>query len=270
MELLISTKQRSNPLRYRDGDVVCAFSTQRILWCRAQIVAKPSGFNGDGLRSPDSLCRHFHHYVSQYMFSRVSLHEVERTDLGTGVTDLIDSTPNSVGEYMNVVDHLENITSQDNHLVFGSMGSEVWFGGRKETIDYHDLWESVIETHSDHRHDDNMSWRLSEKEKHSFLSISFRHEPDHEVAALDHDTNCHCDHCDNHLGDELCRSIFDGDGTLVQKRCCSVPYWDLAADLGLNVDDVRSPEVASDHRVSPEEGRPYLDSSVVTSVVEGV
>jgi hypothetical protein len=263
VELLISTKQRSNPLRYRDGDVVCAFSAQRILWCRAQIVTKPVGFNGYGLRNEDSVCRRFHHYVSQYMFSRVSLHEVERTDLNTGDTDLIDSTPNSVGEYMNVVDHLANITSQDNHLVFGSMGSEVWFGGSRDVIDYHDLWELVIEPHTDHRHEDNMSWRLSDKEKRSFLSLSFRHEPDHEVAALDHDTSCHCDHCHNDLGDHLCRSEEDEDGNLTRKRVCSVPYWDMD---GLDVDSIRNPDMESDHRVTPEEGRPRLDDCVSEGV----
>ena len=257
MELLISTKTRANPARYQDGDIVCAFSTQRILWSRAQIVTKPDGFNSDGLRAADSLCYRFHHYTSQYMFRRVSLYEVERTDLDSEEVDLIDDEPNSVGEYMHVLDHLENITAESNHLVFGSMGSEVWFGGRGE-FDYHDLWTEVIEPHSAHLHDDNLSWRLSEREKHHFLCLSFSHP----VGAHESDEHCHCGHCDNILGERLARCIVDEDSNIVKKRACSVPYWELSTDLDIDVDTVRNPEQNSDARKTPEEGRPDLDASV--------
>ena len=262
MELLISTTPRANPARYQDGDIVCAFSTQRILWSRAQIVTKPDGFNSDGLRAADSLCYRFHHYTSKYMFRRVSLYEVERTDLDSEEVDLIDDEPNSLGEYMHVVDHLDHTTSQSNHLVFGSLGSEVWFGGRRE-FDYHDLWTEVIEQHSAHLHDDNLSWRFSEREKHHFLCLSFSHSDD-EHGPDDHgsDEHCHCGNCDNILGERLSRCILDEDLNIVRKRACSVPYWELVSDLDIDVDAVRNPEYNSDARKTPEEGRPDLDASV--------
>ena len=246
MELLISTTPRANPARYQDGDIVCAFSTQRILWSRAQIVTKPDGFNSDGLRAADSLCYRFHHYTSKYMFRRVSLYEVERTDLDSEEVDLIDDEPNSLGEYMHVVDHLDPTTSQSNHLVFGSLGSEVWFGGRRE-FDYHDLWTEVIEQHSAHLHAENLSWRFSEREKHHFLCLSFSHSDD-EHGPDDHgsDEHCHCGNCDNILGERLSRCILDEDLNIVRKRACSVPYWELVSDLDIDVDAVRNPEYNSD------------------------
>jgi len=261
MELLIRTKGSSNPKRYQDGDIVAAFSAYRILWARAQVRTKPDGFTSDGLRATSSLCFYFHKATAAWMFERIANRIVQRTDLEANATDLVSSTPNAAGEYMHVAEHLKIKTAHPKHLIFGQPGREVWFGGRRDNLDLHSLWADVIETHSPHRHDDNLTWPFTEREKRTCLCIACKHPPEH-VDDHDHDEACECGYCDNELGGQLVRSEMDGD-IVTKKRVCSVPYWELAAELGTTVETIRNRELNSDVRKNPGEGRPLLAACVV-------
>ena len=261
MELLIYTKSRTNPARYRDGDIVGAYSQERVLWSRAQILCRPTEFNSSGLRLSGSLGYEFFRQSSKYLFRRVSVREVERLDLETGEVDLLDETPNSVGEYIHVEDFLASAIDQPRHCVFGSPAEAVWFGGRREELDLDAIW-NTIEGHSDHLKSNNNTWQFSERERRNFLCVAFQHLPDHEVSASNHDEVCHCHHCTNNLGHHLTRSELDEDRAIIKKRVCSVPYWDLASEVGLDVETIRDNNAISDARKTPEQGRPHLDECV--------
>ena len=265
MELLIYTRARVNPARYRDGDIVGAYSQERVLWTRAQILCKPKTFNTNGLRFLNSLSYDFLVDTSQYLFNRVSARGVERVDLATGDIDLLDDTPNSLGEYIHVEEHLAHCTENPKHLIFGHRNTEVWFGGRRAEVDLETVW-STIESGSDHLKENNNTWRFSERERRTFLCIACQHLPDHVVSASNHDEVCHCHHCTNEIGSTLTRAEFDEDNKIIKKRVCSIPYWDLTAEVGLDVETIRNRDTVSDARKTPEQGRPHLDECVVEDI----
>ena len=56
---------------------------------------------------------------------------------------------------------------------------------------------------------------------------------------------------------------------MVAKRQWQVPYWDLAQNLGINIDDVRNKDVTLDGR-KPVSDRPYIDNLNVDKVAVGI
>lgn len=160
--------------RYQDGDIVCAFTDRRIGKCHADVICHhvKSGFNRDGLR-PDGLAKIYHELLYTYRFERLSRLEVKRTNLISGSTDILSGSPNGKNEFIDVPLYLARATRHPRHKIFGSVGREVWYGGREraDTEQKVDALWAMIEGNTVHRRRDFSHWPLSDRELRRFLAL---------------------------------------------------------------------------------------------------
>lgn len=172
-ELVLYVGNNPDLTRYQDGDIVCAFNRRRIRACHAESIChvKHVPLNREGLNPSDSLPVHWFESTHQFKFQRV-LDTVVRTNLITNEVDVIGKTPNAKGEYMNVDLFLKRRLKNPTHRIFGTPGSEFWYGG---TIDASNtkldrVWAKIEEL-TPKREADFQLWPLSDTEKKHFLTV---------------------------------------------------------------------------------------------------
>ena len=86
MELLIKTNSIEGDTSYKDGDIVQAFSYERIYLTNAQVICNVNNFPIDdvtGLRVNDSLLMKYLERASLYRFERTGTDTVKKINLST-------------------------------------------------------------------------------------------------------------------------------------------------------------------------------------------
>lgn len=240
---------------YENGDIVCAFTDRRIQHQHAEAICHPwkAGLNADGLRPAGSLSESALQVLKQYRFERVSTTEVRRINQWTGDEKVIDGTPDADGEHIDVQEFLMRRKAArapdggPKAALFGSEGSEVWYGGRtdKNQSATDAVWDH-IETATDvTRTDEDMTlWPFGRLETRHFLAIRTKSMTEIEAREMvqpkwKRDSN----------GD----LVYDEDGNKIRlkKRKHYIVWRDLLGDLGVSEADVldRTVEVGRSREV---------------------
>ena len=257
MEILIKVGDSGSPTGYKDGDIVEAFSTDRILKANAETICSSTERQLDdvsGLKASGTIHEARLIISSEYKFVRVG-GNVERTNLGTGEVTIHNKTTD---ERIDVEEYLRRRLLSDSHNIFGTTGSEYWYGG-SVNYDSQILWDE-IENRSDHLRVNNKHWHLSPAESIFFFTISCcgHHGNEDDISYSTAEQRTH--------------SITEDNGTpepiLIARREWMVPYWDLASEFGVNVDDIRNPTMMVDARL--DSGSPHLDDTEVNKVTSGL
>ena len=257
MEILIKVGDSGTATGYKDGDIVAAFCTDRILKTNAESICTSterqlddvSGLNVSGTIHEARLI-----ISSQYKFVRFG-DDVERTDLLTGDVTVHNTT---TAERIDVVEYLKRRLRSSRHNIFGTTGAEYWFGG-SVNYDAHILWDE-IENRSDHLRVNHKHWPLTPAEQRFFFPISTCGHHGHE------------DDISHATAEQRTRSVVEDSESMepvvLAKREWLVPYWDLASVFAVSVDDVRNPGISVDARLGS--GSPHLDETEVNKVTSGL
>ena len=268
MELIVKIDDVQGDAQYKDGDIVQAFSNERIHMCHAEIICGTNNFPLDtasGLRPNDGLLMKFVEKIHKFKFIRLNENEVKRINLETLAEDVLSEVSSANGERINIYRYLSARLRNPNHKIFGVSGAEIWYGGsRSSNVD--DIWND-IETHSDNLKTDHSNWPLTDVEKRHFLPLNccgHNHEEGEDVELS--------------TGTVVERNmpvykteVVGGENAqvLLAKRQWQVPYWDLASELDINVDDVRNRDKILDGRKDVLE-RPHIDEMNVDKVDAGI
>ena len=208
--------------------------------------------------------------TSTYKFERVNSNDVVRTNLITAEQTTLNTEPNVDGEYINVFQFLSRRLKSARHKIFGSSGNEIWYGKSRSDVDLDSIWND-IETHTGKLKDNHNSWNFTDLEKRRFACINTSGR--------------------NYTGDSFTRVELSGDTVhtrampaiqappeeipedydpvILAKRQWFVPYWDLTAEFGSSVDDLRNPEIICDGRKQMDE-REHIDILTYDKVSEGI
>ncbi len=145
MELLIKVNSADGDKSYKDGDIVQAFSNDRILLANAQSICSVDNFNLDsvsGLRYNDTLLMKYMEASSLYRVERINAISAKRINLLTSEEDIISNSPNSDGEAIWIEDYLDRRLRSNRHRIFGATGSEVWYSGSRP-VDLSIIWNHI-------------------------------------------------------------------------------------------------------------------------------
>tara|TARA_R110000824_G_scaffold20524_3_gene77262 strand:- start:223 stop:1128 length:906 start_codon:yes stop_codon:yes gene_type:complete len=298
MELIVKVGNPDGPqTSYRDGDVVQTFSPDRILLSNAGTICSIDNFPLNpvtGLRDNDSLLMKCLELINTYKFERVNSNDIRRTNISTGEQDILNTTPNDEGEYINTYQYISRRLKSPRHCIFGSSGNEIWYGKSKPSVDIDALWNE-IETHTDNLKVNHTSWEFSPIEKSRFLVMNccgheHSHVDPHEHSDSEHlggDCSCESFELSKDFISERMASVYtDGDPIpepetgiesgdapfeqiLVAKRKFTVPYWDHDSILSLSVDDIRNPDRQVDARKALD-SRPDGDLLTVNKIDAGI
>ena len=196
-ELLLKV---GNSERYKEGDIICAFNDRRISAVHAEHICHTDklSLNSDGL-NPIGISSKFLELVHQYKFER-SLDSVIRTNLKTGVIDIITSSPNASGEYVYVDTYLKRRLANNKHKIFGSKNSEYWFGGKIDVSEtaINSVWQ-MIEQDTGKLKASYALWPLTDIEKAHHMAVKVENYTDDEA-------------------DNLVRSEYDKDENIISIR----------------------------------------------------
>ena len=255
MELLIKTNSADGDKSYKDGDIVQAFSNERILLANAQVICNVDKFNMDpvsGLRYNDTLLMKYMEVSSLYKLERISTNSARRTNLLTLEEDVISNSPNADSEIIMIDEFISRSLKSNRHRIFGSTGSEVWYTGSRP-VDLDVIWND-IESGSDNLKQDNTSWKFTPLEKRHFYTMNCRGNAGGIIQELSGGTVT-----------ERHEEVITGGDIIVARRKWQVPYW----DLGVNVDDIRNQDKEVDGRVNLDE-RPFVDDINVDKIEAGI
>ena len=258
---------------HQDGDIVNTMSDVQIEYCHAELICQVDkvGFNSMGLRDVDSLLYRYMEKTSKYKFIRLNSNEVKRINLLTNEEDIFSKTPNAHGEAIDVAQFLTRRLVNPRHKIFGSQqGQEIWYGGNApRDRDHSDILWNEIEAHSDNLKANCCNWPFSPHEKHRFLVLNccgYKHEEVRELS---------CGTC----GEKCCNVEVEGEPdenghpteVMVAKKKWQIPYWDLSAELGIDVDDVRDKDKKVDARSSGDRHSwNHMDDIHVDKVAAGI
>lgn len=171
-ELLLKVGTVGLEPKYQDGDIVCAFNDVAISQRHLYIIGHPR-LLPPGHRSVDSSAFDFYS-LCRYKFERVSRTEVLRTDTtGALPTETFSRTPNANGEQIDVVEYIRRRLMHPNHLIFGTPGLEVWFGGKPDyaAARLDNVW-TAVEAREGLLKADHDQFPITETEKRHFLPIT--------------------------------------------------------------------------------------------------
>ena len=118
MELILKIDDVAGDNTYKDGDIVQAFSNERILLCHAQIKCHVSNFPLDtvtGLRPNDGLLMKFMEKTNKFKFVRVNDSQVKKINLVTLEEEVLEPW----GEW------LQRVTRQAEHQL-ERINMETW------------------------------------------------------------------------------------------------------------------------------------------------
>ena len=159
---------------YKNNDNICAFNDRRIYAVHAEHIChiKKCPMNHDGLNISGSLSEKMRMRCQQYRFERISVKEVMRINQWTLEEDIFSDKPNAKGEMILVDEYIRRRKRHARHCIFGTEGSEVWYGGR---IDFsmsriNTVWND-IETDSFHRKADHTLFPLGTEDVKVHLAV---------------------------------------------------------------------------------------------------
>jgi hypothetical protein len=294
MELIVKVGSPDGPqTSYKDGDIIQTFLPNGILLSNAERICNVNNFSLNpvtGLRDNNSLLMKFLELRNTYKFERVNSNDIRRTNMITGEEDILNTTPNDEGEYIHAYQFISRRLKSARHCIFGSSGSEIWYGKTRSSTDLDALWND-IETHTSHLKQDNMSWNFSPIEKRVLLVMNccgHGHSHTHpDSLCLSGSCDCELHELSEDFASERVESIqIDGDPIiemeigidsgdvafeqiLVAKRKFTVPYWDYASLLSLNVDDIRNSSTEVDARKELD-SRPAGDLLTINKIDAGI
>lgn len=222
-ELILNVHDGDTSISYKNGDIIHAMNDLHISNVHLQTICHKNeiGFNTDGLRPLNSLTEIYLQNVRQYKFERISMEEIRRTDLWTHDVDILSNTPNDNGEYINAREYIERRIKHKRHLIFGTAGNEIWYGGRTNasTRAVNEVWQ-VVESRTAYRKSNFTRWPLTDVELKHYLAIS-----------VDNFSNSECT--------EIESSVLGLEGELIYRRRYKVDWEnDLGLDTG-NIFDVK-------------------------------
>lgn len=176
--------------RYEDGDILCAINKRRIREVNAERIChvKHAGFNSDGLRQIGTINELFLKKTSKYKFERISATEVRRTIIGTPTQHVLSHVPILLDGRMqaiNVAEFLARRKRNPKHAIFGTDGSEIWYGKRitPSWSTLNSVWQD-IEDNTLNKETDNFDWPFSQREMSRFLVLSVDDFSDAEAGRL--------------------------------------------------------------------------------------
>ena len=271
MEVIVKVNDSAS---YKDGDVVDAKCLDSINFAHAENICNPRnfGFNTSGMRDRNTLLEKFLAATRTYKFERVNANDVRRTNLITGEQDILNKTANSDDEKINAALFISRRLRNPNHKIFGTDGSEVWYGKlRADALSDFILpvW-NIIESETDYLRSDHNTWSFTDIEKRHFVCINMSGR--------------------NYTGDSFTRVELSGETVysrrssvveeqsenseesnpiILAKRQWFVPYWDLATELGETVDDLRNANIVCDCR-KPMDEREHIDILTYDKITEGL
>ena len=186
-ELLLRVRDNAGDQQTKDGDIICAFNNRRIKHVHAEMVCHKDkiGFNRDGLRDKDTLLEHYLKNTYQYKFQRINRTQIKRITLSDMSEEIIGPRPNAKGEAIDVPEFVKRRIRHGKHLIFGSPGSEFWYGGR--TIATNSQLDKVwteIELKTPLREINHRLWPLTSGEKRGWFSITTDDFTDDESGEL--------------------------------------------------------------------------------------
>lgn len=202
-ELIIKTSTNGLDPAWQDGDIIHAMNDLRIHDVHAQHICHKNliGFNGDGLRPANSLTEMYLSKVKQYKFERVSAKEMKRITLATLDEEILSDIPNAKGQAIHVGLYIQRRLLHAKHMIFGTPGAEVWYGGRTRatTAIIDDIW-TLIEANTLYLKANfgKFPWGLNDQMDHLVITV---------------------DDFDNAVRSELESSIYDNaDPPVMTKR----------------------------------------------------
>lgn len=175
-ELAIKVGSNLGTQAYKDGDILCAFNSRRIRCTHAQHICdyRKIGRNGGGLIVSSSVAKDFFDHTHQYKFQRISKTEIKRITLSDMSEEALSDKPNVKGEQIAVEEFIRRRKMRSDHYLFGNIGSEFWYGGRKDFSNAKmDLVWNAIETKTPLRESNHTLWPTGAQDLkvHLFLSV---------------------------------------------------------------------------------------------------
>ncbi len=172
---------------YKDGDIISALNSKRILDVHAQNITNPKfqDKNKHGLREPGSTLEDYLLNTKEFKFQRLSKTAIKKINLQTREETVISDVPNADGEQMDVPTYIARRLRHDRHQIFGTPGQEYWFGGRTITTDVSidKVWEQ-IEAKTSHQKKDYKTYPFTPHERKKFKVIKIGDLTDKEVGNL--------------------------------------------------------------------------------------
>ena len=274
MELIVKIQSVGSNPSYQDGDVVQAMSLDQIYMAHAEMICDVSnfGFNIQGFRDTGTLLEKFEQSTKTYKFERLNSNDVKRTNLITLEESIINTTPNTEGESINVYKYISRRLKNNRHKIFGSQGSEIWYGKSKthDSSIITSVWND-IETETTNLQVNNSNWPFTPREKRGFVCIntSGRDYTGESFTRVELSGDTVHERADAALEDPPAEIPEDYDPVILAKRKWFVPYWDLSTELGNSVDDIRNNSIECDCR-KPAEEREHIDILTYDKIVEGI
>jgi len=274
MELIVKIQSAGSNPAYQDGDVVQAMSLDQIYTVHAEMICNTSnfGFNTQGLRDVGTLLEKFESTINLYKFERVNSNDVKRINLDTLEESVISRTPNTDGEAIDIYQYLLRRLKSNRHKIFGSQGSEIWYGKRKiyDSSIITSVWND-IETETTNLQVNNRSWPFTPREKRGFVCIntSGRNYTGGSFTRVELSGETVAGKADPAFEDPPEEIPEDYNPVMLAKRKWFVPYWDLATELSNSVDDLRNNNIECDCR-KPAEEREHIDILTYDKIVEEI
>ena len=175
---------------YVDGDILCAFSDNRISQVHIEKLCnvKLAGGGVSAHRDANHIAFDFLLETSKYRFDRVSESEVVRTTLETSVTVTLDNTPQEIDGSMQGMDVALFVSRRLNHpahRIFGVPGAEIWFGGTRaiSSVELSAVWDAIETKTANVRSDESFSlWPVGAQDLKASFFIS---SDDFDLAAAE-------------------------------------------------------------------------------------
>tara|TARA_R110002051_G_scaffold111306_5_gene183923 strand:- start:10209 stop:11036 length:828 start_codon:yes stop_codon:yes gene_type:complete len=274
MELIVKIQSAGSNPSYQDGDVVQAMSLDQIYMVHAEMICNVSnfGFNTQGLRDTGTLLEKFEQSTKTYKFERLNSNDVKRTNLITLEESIINTIPNTDGESMNVYQYISRRLKSNRHKIFGSQGSEIWYGKSKthDSSIITSVWND-IETETTNLQVNNRNWPFTPREKRGFVCIntSGRDYTGESFTRVELSGDTVHERAIPAFEADPVEIPEDYDPVILAKRKWFVPYWDLSTELGNNVDDIRNNSIECDCR-KPTEEREHIDILTYDKITEGL
>lgn len=182
----------AHPLGYEDGDIIQAFSERRILHVHTEHTCSPHlrpdlNPRTKGFLTPGTLAEDFKAASHKYLFERISVREVRRTDLATLEEAIFSDTPTEIDgqmQHIHVEEWIKRRLKHADHFLFGAEGAEYWYGGETtpQIPALDTIWQR-IEAETQLLKANHSLWPLTNTERKLFLSVAFQPISD-EVASL--------------------------------------------------------------------------------------
>lgn len=163
---------------YTDGDILAAFNNRQIRCVHAQHIChvKHAGGGAGVHRDSSHVARDFFEQTHEFRFERISKTEVKRIRLSDLTEHIFDGTSRVIDgkrQQIDVGPFVKRRLKHNVHAIFGTDGSEVWYGGRQDFSNAAlDLVWNAIETKTPNRAADFTTWPCGSKDRRSHFFIA--------------------------------------------------------------------------------------------------